>query len=88
MRHVMAYGTTNGGARDGMVVGKVTTHGTNRCSFEAASSFCTGTQCTQRDDQRENHQFRIHLASLKSWLGRLSVERRSSNWRDSLLTGM
>ena len=63
MRHVMADGAADRGAGDGMVVGEVASHGTHRCSFQAASRFCTGTQRTQRDDERENHQFRIHLAS-------------------------
>jgi hypothetical protein len=65
MRHMMAYCTSDGGSRDGMVVGKVTTHGTNCCSFQATSGLCTRTYRSQREDQRENHQFRFHFAFLE-----------------------
>ncbi len=70
MGHVMAYGTTDSGARNGMVMGKVTTNTTNRGSFQTASGLRAGAHRSQRDDERENKQLRIHLNSSRGLLRR------------------
>jgi hypothetical protein len=51
LRHVMAYGTTDCGTRNGMVMGEVPTHATDRCALQAACCLCAGTHGSQCHNQ-------------------------------------
>jgi hypothetical protein len=59
----MAYGTADRGPRDSMVMGKVTTYPTDRCALQAACGLCARAHRSQRNDQREDQQFRLHFES-------------------------